>query len=53
MGLIAVHRPSGVVTRECTGRGFLASEMCKPGLPGLPGQWVVLHTRIPAQGGGR
>lgn len=49
MGLIAVHRPSGVATRNVPGEDGLTREMAAAGVQG--GQWVVLHTRIRAQAG--
>jgi hypothetical protein len=43
VGLIAVHRPSGVDTGDCPTAGALRRAMDRSG---RGGQWVLLHTQV-------
>jgi hypothetical protein len=45
MGVIAVHHPTAVATREYISHGVLLDDLQRAGHD--PGEWIILLTRIP------
>jgi hypothetical protein len=50
MGVIAVHRPTGVDTGDCWTQHDLDRAMAAAPVEG--GEWITLFTRIPPSNGG-